>query len=207
MTARIYPFEGIDGSGKTTLIKNVAARLRKQGYSVLTVQEPGTTNMGLNIRKLLKSDTPRSTICELLLFEASRNDMVESVIKPAMDSYDFIFIDRFVDSTITYQGFGNGISLTTIETLNNIAISQLPITKTIYVDVKLDIAEARRKQRETDTDKFDIDREFAHRVYKGYHHIIAASPEDYHIVYDDNDLTTKTQNLVNYLTMPNPYNI
>lgn len=206
MTAKIYPFEGIDGSGKTTLIKHVATELKAQGYKVLTVQEPGTTDMGLSIRKLLKSDIPRSDICELLLFEASRNYMVERIIKPAMDDYDFIFIDRFVDSTITYQGFGNHTSLTTIETLNNIAISQLPITKTIYVDVSLDVAESRRKQRNDTADKFDIDREFAQNVYRGYHVLIAASPEKYHIVYDD-DLTTKTQDLVNYLTMPNLYNI
>lgn len=175
MTAKLISFEGIDGSGKSTLLKLSAEKLKELGYKVLTVQEPGTTDMGLQIRSLIKSDINRSPLSEVMLFMASRADMVENVIRPALEQYDFVLMDRFIDSTIAYQGYGNGNDIEMLKTLNSVATGNLIPDKTIYVHVPLNTAQARAHARGDITDKFDIDLAFAKRVYDGYAELITDS--------------------------------
>lgn len=169
---KIISFEGIDGSGKSTVIKNVATELQLLGKKVHILTEPGTTEIGLALRKLIKSDIKRADLTELFLFEASRADMVQNYIVPLIDSADFILIDRYIDSTRAYQGYGKGLSQQIIQQLNTIAVGHYQPDKTIYIDVSLETAALRRKKRDGDIDTFDKDPEFAQRVYDGYQELI-----------------------------------
>lgn len=176
---KLISFEGIDGSGKTTVISFVQKELVAKGYKVKVLQEPGTTPMGLKIRALLKSDVPRSKMSEVMLYEASRADMVKTVVKPAMLDYDYVLLDRYVDSTIAYQGYGNQNNIDDIKILNALA------TKTLHqfnpairflIDVDLKTAYERRSIRnhtENLKDQFDDDNDFAKRVYDGYHKLVS----------------------------------
>lgn len=191
---KIISFEGIDGSGKSTILSEVANKLRADGYSVLVLQEPGYTELGLEIRKILKSSIKKSKSAELLLFLASRADLVENVIEPSRKEYDYILLDRYIDSTRAYQGYGNGHSLEFIELImKEILHNQYP-DKTYFIDVDLDIAEKRRRLRHEEIDKFDNDEEFAKRVYDGYKKI--AKSNHYMIV---NNNTPDIKNTVDII--------
>jgi len=170
--SKFISFEGVDGSGKTTLIQVVSELLTTNGYTVKVIHEPGTTPIGLKIRELLKSDIPRSKMSEVLLFEASRADMVETEVIPSLEKYDFVITDRYVDSTIAYQGYGNGNPIDVLTVLNDIAIQGIKPDMRLYIDVSVDVAESRRNTRDSDVDKFDNDNEFANRVYAGYQELI-----------------------------------
>lgn len=181
---KLITFEGVDGSGKTSLVNETAKKLKAHGYSVIVMQEPGTTDMGQEIRKLLKSDLERSKMSEILLFQASRSDMVERVLKPALDKYDYVLLDRYIDSTLAYQGYGNGADIQLLNQLNDLAVNGCYPDIIILVDVPLEIALSRGRKR-GDADKFDKDLEFATKVYNGYQDLLqktermVAVPNDY----------------------------
>lgn len=164
---KLITFEGIDGAGKTSLIEATAKKLEVNGYTVRVLQEPGTTDMGKEIRKLVKSDLERSKLSEILLFQASRSDMVERELKPALEKYDYVLLDRYIDSTIAYQGYGNQFNLDVLNDLNRLATNGCLPYKTLLIDVDLEMARERARKR-GEKDKFDKDLEFAHRVYEGY---------------------------------------
>ena len=164
---KLITFEGIDGAGKTSLIEATAKKLEVNGYTVRVLQEPGTTDMGKEIRKLVKSDLERSKLSEILLFQASRSDMVERELKPALEKYDYMLLDRYIDSTIAYQGYGNQFNLDILNDLNRLATNGCLPYKTLLIDVDLETARDRARKR-GEKDKFDKDLEFAQRVYNGY---------------------------------------
>lgn len=127
-------FEGGDGSGKSTQIELLANRLQASDMPYLVVQEPGSTGLGLYVRKWLKRETPVdqaiSRETELFLFAAARVELVTNIIKPALARHDTIVIaDRYADSTHAYQGSGRGIPESSIKTVNDIA------TQEIYPDI------------------------------------------------------------------------
>lgn len=137
-------FEGSEGCGKTTQIERLCARLAAAGIEVLKTREPGGTRLGEAIRHLLKfapegqGMTPES---ELLLFEASRAQLVREVIRPALDRGAFVVSDRFHDSTTVYQGIARNIDPETVRRLNAFAVGETAPHATFVMD--LDPAEAR----------------------------------------------------------------
>src|SRR5579872_7033380 len=111
-------FEGIDGCGKTTQAKLLAEHLKSTGSDVLLLREPGGTELSEQVRTILLNKAfahPLTREAELLLFAASRAQIVSEVIRPALKKKNIVILDRFTDSTIAYQGFGRGISLHHIE--------------------------------------------------------------------------------------------
>lgn len=173
---KLVVIEGIDGSGKSTLIANLVTELTKKGYKAIAHQEPGTTEMGIELRKLIKSKIPRSKLTEILMFEASRSDTVETVLKADLETYDYVIMDRYIDSTTAYQGYGNQNPLETIAILNEIAIGDVKPDYRILLDVDMETAYNRRNIRTIDTvehDKFDSNYQFAKRVYDGYQVLVA----------------------------------
>jgi len=113
MKGLFITFEGMDGSGKTTQIKLLADHLIKNGYDVVVTREPGGTAIGDKIRKILldPSNKGMSVRAETLLFEASRAEIVEKVIAPALSGGKIVICDRFFDSTIAYQGIARGLGI------------------------------------------------------------------------------------------------
>ncbi len=116
-------FEGGEGAGKSTQIKLLAEHLQTNGHDVLLIREPGATPIGEKIRNILldKNQDEMSLITELFLYEAARAQIMQDVIKPALESDKVVLCDRFIDSTVAYQGFGRGIDPSLIQQLNNLA--------------------------------------------------------------------------------------
>src|SRR4030095_1094272 len=130
-------FEGPDGSGKTTQVAQIAERLRKAGYNVLHAREPGGTAIGDQIRDILhdmenKNMTPRA---ELLLYNASRAQIVAEAIRPHLKAGGVVICDRFYDSTMAYQGYGHGLDLNTLRTIVDFATDGLRPDLTFYLDI------------------------------------------------------------------------
>ncbi len=133
-------FEGGEGSGKTTQVARLEKRLRSAGHRVVLVHEPGSTALGDYLRDWLKGDKPISTDAELLLFEAARAQLVEQIIRPALQAGLTVIADRFADSTLAYQGGGRGIDWAEIEALNRIATRGLVPDVTFLLEVPPKVA-------------------------------------------------------------------
>jgi len=141
-------FEGLDFSGKTTQVKLLKEYLEKAGHTVHLIREPGGTVISEKIRDilLLKEHEEMSQETELLLFAASRAQLVKEKILPALQRNEIVISDRFHDSTYAYQGFGRGINLELINMINNYAIGRAIPDITFFIDITLEEI-ARRKSR------------------------------------------------------------
>ena len=170
-------FEGIDGSGKSTQARLLASTLRQDGYDVVEVREPGGTPLGEDVRSLLlASDRSVTTRAELLLFAAARAELIETVIRPAMERGAVVVADRFSDSTVAYQGGGRGIRpVEWIEALAEFAAAHVTPDRTYLIDVPVEDALARRSG--ADTDRIEgAGRDFYSRVRSAYLHLSRRHP-------------------------------
>ena len=142
--------EGIEGCGKSTHARLLTARLKRLGYTVHQTHEPGGTGLGEIVRGLLKKGTTRTNMCaetELLLFAASRAQLVRSVIEPAVRKGQIIISDRFMDSTTAYQGYARGLNMKAVEAINRLAAGDSIPDVTILLDVNVPTGLARLKER------------------------------------------------------------
>lgn len=177
-------FEGTEGSGKSTQIQRLAARLRAGGRAVRLLREPGGTPIGEEIRHTLQHSRQNHAMtaeAELLLMNASRAQLVREVIRPALAAGEVVLCDRFHDSTIAYQGFGRRLDLGTVRTLIDIAVGPTRPDLTFLLLVPLEVSEARRRGRQADAaplrDRFEeAGRDFFLRVEEGYRSIAADEP-------------------------------
>ena len=133
---RFITFEGGEGCGKTTQIRILAERLRAAGKDVLLTREPGGTELAEKIRALVREESadPPNSRAETLLFLASRAQVVESVIRPALAAGTWVLCDRFADSTFAYQGYGRGLNLDEIKRINLFATGGLVPDWTVLLD-------------------------------------------------------------------------
>jgi len=164
-------FEGSEGCGKSTQVKRLTARLEKSGVPFLITREPGGTPIGESIRELLQfapesaAMTPET---ELLLFEASRAQLVREVIKPALKSGKCVIADRFFDSTTVYQGVARKLEARFVQQLNAFAVGDCVPDITFFLDVDLKTARARMKgPRRPDRMEMESD-EFYEQVIAAY---------------------------------------
>ena len=160
-------FEGIDGSGKSTQLRLLAGYLQERGYDVVTCYEPGSTRIGEILRKILIDPTyiELSQMSELLLYYASRAQLLHEVILPTLKSNKIVLTDRFNDSTFAYQGYGRGINPGLIEALDSMVNGQVKPELTLLLDLELE--EARRRSRKQDL--FEVAPiDFIERVRNGY---------------------------------------
>jgi dTMP kinase len=131
--------EGGEGAGKSTQAAALKSRLEAFGRLVVQVREPGGTKFGEDLRELLLSSSKLATRTEMLLFMAARSELVDKVIRPALESGIDVICDRFIDSTTAYQGYGRGLDLALIETMNNAVIEDCRPDLTVLLDVDPDI--------------------------------------------------------------------
>jgi dTMP kinase len=186
---KFITFEGIDGSGKTKQMRLLAEDLRAEGRDVVETVEPGGTEIGRLIRKILldpasKELTPRA---ELLLYFASRAQNVEQVIRPALERGATVLCDRFTDSTLCYQGCGRGLDAQIILDLDQIACAGLQPDVTVLIDIDVATSQerARRRNERTAANETRIDDEstaFHDRVRKGYTALSKQHPERFLVI-------------------------
>lgn len=176
--------EGPEGSGKTSQLPLLADFLRSQGYDVLTTREPGGTAIGDQVRNILfdlgnKGMDPRT---EILLFQASRAQHVEEVIKPALAAGRLVLCDRYADSTLAYQGYGHGIDLRILREIVTFATDGLNPGLTVFLDVDVEEGLKRRTDGGNWNRLDDYNKAFHRRVYAGYQELIAAEPNRWTVV-------------------------
>lgn len=172
-------FEGIDGCGKTTQIQSLTAYLQDRGFEVLSLREPGGTDLGESIRDLLLTQTnaEMSARAELLLFMASRSELCEKLIRPALAQGKVVICDRYIDSSVAYQGIGRGLGQDVVQVLNRFATESLAPDLTFLLDLPLAEAERRRQQRPTGQDRMEIAGDvFLDRVRQAFLTLAEAEP-------------------------------
>ncbi len=172
---RFITFEGIDGSGKTTQLRLLAERLRAAGRDVFETAEPGGTEVGRQIRRILLDSANQDLrpTTELLLYFASRAQNVEQSILPALAAGKVVLSDRFTDSTLAYQGYARGLGAETVLTLDRIACQGLVPDLTLLIDLDLDTGIARTRTRNatgrtSETRLDEESAEFHRRVREAY---------------------------------------
>lgn len=176
--------EGPEGSGKSSQLPDLAEFLSGQGWDVLTTREPGGTPIGDQIRQILmRLDNQELHPCtEILLFLASRAQLVEQVIKPALREGKLVLCDRFGDSTLAYQGYGHGLNLDTLRTMLDFATDKLKPDLTLLLDVDVETG-LQRKRKEDEWNRLDAYAlAFHQRVREGYHELCRQEPERWRVI-------------------------
>jgi dTMP kinase len=185
----LITFEGSEGCGKSTQVARLASRLDGDGVPIVTTREPGGTAIGEQIRHLLQFAPEGDAMAaetELLLFEASRSQLVREVIRPALVAGKVVIADRFFDSTTVYQGVARNLAREIVATLNNFAVGDAQPDLTIVLDIDLATARARmlRRVRPVQTaDRMEQQSpDFYERVAEGYRDLARREPDRVRIV-------------------------
>ncbi len=165
-------FEGVDGSGKTTQVALLAEHLREQGRDVVQTREPGGTEAGERIRELVLHGGDLAPWAEAALFAAARAQLVEGVIRPALDRGADVVCDRYIDSSLAYQGLARGLGVDRVLELNLIATGGLLPDRTFLLDLHVEEA-SRRRGSEPDRMEREGD-DFASRVGDAYRELAGA---------------------------------
>lgn len=175
----LISFEGPDGAGKSTQVRALASFLRRTGYEVVLTREPGGTSIGDQIRAVVHStaNTSMAPTAEMLLYAASRAQLVSEVIRPALAAGRIVLCDRYADSTMAYQGFGRGLDRAMLATLTAIATGGLVPDLTLLLDLDVERGLARRRDEGEEMNRLDLEAlDFHRRVRAGYLTLAAAEP-------------------------------
>lgn len=171
--------EGPDGSGKTTQIDLLKKFLESKGYDIIITREPGGTEISEAIRNIILNPEFKemSHMTELLLYASARAQLVNQVIKPALEEGKAVICDRFVESSAVYQGIGRGLGVETVYEVNSYALGNVKPKLTIFMD--LDAEEGiKRKRNQAELDRMEMeDLSFHKRVVEGYRQLAQLYPE------------------------------
>lgn len=177
-------FEGPEGSGKSSQIVSLSDYLCSLGYAVLTTREPGGTPISEQIRGVLMDlkNTDMLPRTEILLFQASRAQLVEQVIRPHLEKGGIVLCDRFADSTLAYQGYGYQLDLDQLRILIDFATAGLKPDLTLLLDVDVEVGLSRRANG-GEWNRLDaLQLAFYQRVRSGYHEMARAEPERWVVI-------------------------
>ncbi|NNF27855.1 MAG: dTMP kinase [Gemmatimonadetes bacterium] len=177
---RFLVLEGIEGTGKSTQGRRLAARLRERGIEVVETREPGGTEVGERIRSLVlhAPDLDIPSEAELFLILAARSAFVRQVVNPALARGAWVLSDRFDLSTFAYQGYGRGIDLDTVATLNEVATGGRAPDLTLVLDVDPEESQARQSAEGDAPDRIEAEgSSFLARVRQGYVDLVGRRPE------------------------------
>jgi dTMP kinase len=176
-------FEGGEGSGKSVQTRALYRKLCRLNISAVLIHEPGSTPLGERLTRLLKwaQSTNISPLTELMLFNASRAQLVEEVVRPALKAGKIVVCDRYTDSTIAYQGYGRRLDISRIKNINSLATDALKPDLTVLMDIPVDKGFARKTGQEPD--RFEKEaKAFHQRVRKGYLKLAAEEPERWLVI-------------------------
>lgn len=181
MLGKFITFEGPEGAGKTTIIQMLHQSLQNIGYSTLVTREPGGIKIAEEIRKIIlnpehKEMDPRT---EALLYAAARRQHLAEKVIPALDEGKVVLCDRFVDSSLAYQGFARGLGMKEVYQINEFAINGLMPHLTFYLDIDPEIGLKRINQNQgREINRLDLEKlEFHYQVREGYLDLLKRFPD------------------------------
>lgn len=180
MKGKFITLEGPDGSGKTTVSLEIAKLLEEKGYKVLLTREPGGVDIAEQIRKVIldKKNTAMDSKTEALLYAAARRQHLVEKVLPALQEGFIVICDRFVDSSLAYQGVGRNLGIDKVYQMNLFAIEDIMPDKTIFFDIDYKLGLERIKRNERESDRLDnASQDFHKKVYEGYLEIAEKYPE------------------------------
>ncbi len=187
---KLITFEGIDGSGKSTQINLLNEWFDSLGINKINIREPGGNNVSELIRTILldKANTINS-FSEMLLFLAARSQLVDEVIVPALKEDKFVICDRFIDSTVVYQGYGRKLGVDLINQINLLATQSIRPYLTIYIDIDVELSISRRSI--DNNDRMESGGQgFLSDVKKGYDNLAGMYPDRIYSIDGDNSVST-----------------
>ena len=177
-------FEGSEGCGKSSQVARLSDFLHQQGYDILTTREPGGTPISEQIRVIISNlkNTEMQQRTEILLFQASRAQLVEQVIRPHLAKGGVVLSDRYADSTLAYQGFGYERDLTPLRALIQFATGGLKPDLTLLLDVDVEVG-LKRRAHGGEWNRLDaLQLEFYQRVRQGYFQLVEEEPERWIVI-------------------------
>ena len=201
MICNYLAFEGIDGSGKSSLIKRLSELLSNQQIDNKIVREPGGTKVGEGVRELLLShDYEVDALTEALLFCSQRSQLIAEVIKPEVNQGIKILSDRSAYSSVAYQGVGRGLGYETIYQLNDIAVNSFWPEKVVLLDIDPKISLSRQKVADRiGSDKVD----FFNKVREGYLRLADEFDNNFLIINAEEDLELNLKRICTWLKVDN----
>ena len=196
MKGKFITFEGSEGSGKSTHAKLLKDYLKKEGFSVELIREPGGTAISEKIRNIILDPENKfmTDICETLLYMAARVQIVKEVIKPALEKGKIVICDRFLDSTIVYQGYGGGINLDLIKKLGKLATLGIKPDLTFLLDIETREGLKRAGKIKDRIELKSLD--YHRRVREGYLTLAKKEPSRIKIVSVENNNKSKNQEII-----------
>lgn len=202
--SKFITFEGPEGSGKTTVIREITQRLESEGWEVVVTREPGGVKTGEDIRKILLEGEAIDDRSEALLFAASRREHLVNKVLPALREGKVVLCDRYIDSSLAYQGYARGIGVEEVRSINEFAINGLYPDLTLYLDIRASVGIQRindnqRTQNRLDREKLD----FHEKVVEGYRQIIHNEPNRFAVINAEQSIEEVTnsayESIIKYL--------
>lgn len=178
-------FEGGEGAGKSIQVEILASHLHEKGYQVVVTREPGGTRIGEQIRTITHNpeNVDLDPVTEAYLMAAARGQHVSEIIEPALAAGKIVVCDRFIDSSIAYQGYGRKLGPEKIKQLNKLAVNGAIADLTLFLDVPPEVGYRRRNKAVKVKDRLDLQqKEFYERVYKGYQEIAKQNSGRYKLI-------------------------
>jgi dTMP kinase len=176
---RLITIEGLDGAGKTTVATALAGRLTERGVDIRVLREPGGVPAAERIRALVKDPAARiGARAEALLYAAARAQLVDEAIEPLLSAGTWVLLDRFVDSSLAYQGGGRELGVEPVRSVNEFATGGLRPDRTLLLAIDASVGRARTRERGEPVDRLEREHDqFFERIASAYAELAAADPE------------------------------
>ena len=178
MRGKFVTFEGCEGSGKSTQLRLLGEYLKSSGTDFIMTREPGGSRIAEDIRRIILNGdyTEMCSECEVLLYAAARMQHLKEVVEPALAAGKLVVCDRYVDSSLAYQGVARGLGIEFVESINSFALEHYPPDITLFLDIS-PAAAFERKHGADQTDRLEkLGLEFHEKVYAGYKSLLGKYP-------------------------------
>lgn len=196
----LISFEGGEGAGKSTVLQRLEETLIEKGFTVVCTREPGGIEIAEQIRNVIldQKNTKMDSKTEALLYAAARRQHLVEKIIPALEKGSIVLCDRYIDSSLTYQGYARGLGMEAVLSINQFAIDGFMPDLTLFLDISPEVGLARiQKDGAREINRLDLESlEFHRKVREGYYKLMEAFPERIKKINAENDIETVFQNVL-----------